>query len=45
MPDTYRGIPIEIILGLYWCYIGIMENLIQTTIWDSGFRVCRGVPS
>ena len=35
----YRGY-IRVILGLYWGYIGIMENKMETTI--KGLR-CRGL--
>ena len=28
---------IEVTLGLYWGYIGIMEKKMETTIWGLGF--------
>ena len=29
---TYYGVPIGVILGLYWGYLGIMEKKMETTI-------------
>ena len=34
------GLPTGVILGLYWGYIGIMENKMETTIIGLRFRVC-----
>ena len=40
------GFIIEVILGLYWCYTGIMEKRVETTVvaFASGFLELPGRP-